>query len=144
MQVFQRLQKLNLCMSHQVTSTLITSIGSEYDKEVHQWKDAALSELESTSESEVIKLSLANAQIKATLKLQHDQLLAALYRMCTRTLVSGSSESSVCSSPDSLCSMDASVLISDDENLSPALSAHSETEMNTDMEGAIIYVLKNI
>ncbi len=41
-------------MSHQVTSSLITTIGSEYDKEVHQWKAAAVSELESTSEADVI------------------------------------------------------------------------------------------
>ncbi|SMN12584.1 hypothetical protein SPBRAN_96 [uncultured Candidatus Thioglobus sp.] len=41
-------------MSHQVTSTLVTAIGADFDEEVHKWKHDGQSELEQTSESDVI------------------------------------------------------------------------------------------
>jgi len=53
LQVFQRLQKFNICMSHQVTSILISAIGADFDAEVHKWKHDGQSELEQTSELEV-------------------------------------------------------------------------------------------
>ena len=43
-------------MSHQVTSTLITAIGSDFDFEVHQWKHDGQSELEQSCESDVCVL----------------------------------------------------------------------------------------
>lgn len=57
LQVFQRLQRLNLCMSHQLTSKLITTIGRGFDAKVYQWKHALLSEVEATTDSDVKKIS---------------------------------------------------------------------------------------
>ena len=53
LQVFQRLQKLNICMSHQVTSSLVTAVGTDFDANVYQWKLDGLYELEQAGESEV-------------------------------------------------------------------------------------------
>lgn len=36
-----------------MTSSLITTVGGDYDQQVHQWKQHIVSELESTRESEV-------------------------------------------------------------------------------------------
>lgn len=38
-QVYDRLQKLGLCLSHSATSRLITKLGLVYDCLVHEWKD---------------------------------------------------------------------------------------------------------
>ncbi|XP_065892721.1 uncharacterized protein [Dysidea avara] len=39
-QVFQRLQRLNLCLSHQVTVTLVKSLGEDFDNQVLKWRKA--------------------------------------------------------------------------------------------------------
>lgn len=49
-------------MSHQMTSSLITTVGRDYDLQVHLWKQDIVSELESTRESEV----------NATIEYRHD------------------------------------------------------------------------
>ena len=59
LQVYQRLQKLNLCMSHQMTSSLITLVGSEHDKDVQQWRNTILTELDLISEFQVWVLTIA-------------------------------------------------------------------------------------
>ena len=37
-QVFERLQKLHLCLSHKATIAYMTLLGIEHDAEVHEWK----------------------------------------------------------------------------------------------------------
>ena len=46
MKVFQRLQKLNLCVSHQVLTSIVSAAGKDFDKKVHQWRDSLLENLE--------------------------------------------------------------------------------------------------
>ena len=46
-QVFQRLQKLNLCLSHETTVKLVKMLGESFDSEVLEWRDALTSALES-------------------------------------------------------------------------------------------------
>ena len=41
-----RLQKINLSMSHNVTTDLITHIGKEHDKQVIEWRDSLIRSLE--------------------------------------------------------------------------------------------------
>ena len=48
-QVFERLQKLNICMSHQVTVSLLNTVGLGYDTRVFQWRDSLLSNLENVA-----------------------------------------------------------------------------------------------
>lgn len=38
LQVFERLQKLHLCLSHKATIAYMTSLGIGHDSEVHEWK----------------------------------------------------------------------------------------------------------
>jgi len=38
-QVFQHFQKLNFCVCHQTLIKLVNILGSDYDAEVHQWKE---------------------------------------------------------------------------------------------------------
>ena len=45
-QVFQRLQKLNICMSHQSTITLVKQLGSNHDAKVVEWRDDMLQDAE--------------------------------------------------------------------------------------------------
>lgn len=138
-QVFQRLQKLNLCMSHQVTSTLISTIGKDYDAKVHQWKQDVLVEVDSTVEAEVkaIHKCMQSSINTCMLFVQSNQLLLALYRMCGSAQEDQQSsdsdnegESSACSSPD-LVGVESS---SEDEYQSPVMS---DSDMDTDaVEGA--------
>lgn len=46
MQVFQRLQRLNICISHQVTATLVNILGSDHDAKVFQRKESLLDNLD--------------------------------------------------------------------------------------------------
>ena len=39
---FERLQKLNVCMSHQVTSEIIERLGLNHDREVVRWREEML------------------------------------------------------------------------------------------------------
>lgn len=41
MQVYDRLQKLCLCLSHSKTIQLIDQLGEDYDEVVRQWKQTA-------------------------------------------------------------------------------------------------------
>ena len=50
MQVFQRLQKLNICMSHQVTTTLVNTLGTNHDMAVLKWRDSLVESLGRSSE----------------------------------------------------------------------------------------------
>ena len=43
--VFERLQKLQLCMSHSSTIRLFDAIGKDFDSEVLQWKEVIETEL---------------------------------------------------------------------------------------------------
>ena len=40
MQVYERLQKLNICLSHQMTVKLVNILGHDFDEKVLWWKDA--------------------------------------------------------------------------------------------------------
>lgn len=51
-QVYSRLQKLNLVMSHQVTIRLVTKLGMEHDGKVKEWRDVLTSSLQ-TADTEV-------------------------------------------------------------------------------------------
>lgn len=42
-QVYRRLQKLNLVMSHQVTIRLVNELGVDHDRKVKEWRDALTS-----------------------------------------------------------------------------------------------------
>jgi len=48
MQVFQRLQKLNICVSHQTLTSIISAAGTKFDEKVMEelfaWKLAETSE----------------------------------------------------------------------------------------------------
>lgn len=48
-QVFNRLQKLNICMSHQTTIKLVDMLGSDFDSKVHQWRDSLISALDNVT-----------------------------------------------------------------------------------------------
>lgn len=51
--VFERLQKLNICVSHYTTIKLVNEIGSGHDSRVCQWRDSlckGLDILESVSD----------------------------------------------------------------------------------------------
>lgn len=47
---YQRLQKLNVCTSHQVTSGIVDRLGDKHDATLLQWRDALLTVLENTAE----------------------------------------------------------------------------------------------
>ncbi len=47
MQVYTRLQKLNLSLSRQCTLTYLDEIGKEYDRPVLEWKSSIESEMKS-------------------------------------------------------------------------------------------------
>ena len=49
-QVFQRLQRLNVCMSHQVTSGLVDALGRDHDVKALQWREKLLAELNTNRE----------------------------------------------------------------------------------------------
>lgn len=49
-QVFQRLQKVNVCLSHQATTTLVNTLGSNHDKSVLQWRDTLADTLGDSTE----------------------------------------------------------------------------------------------
>lgn len=51
-QVYQRLQKLNLTMSHPSLVRLIDKVGEDYDAKVKGWRDAIVANLAS-SQTEV-------------------------------------------------------------------------------------------
>ena len=38
--MYERLQKLNICLSHQMTVKLVNTLGNNFDKKVLQWMDA--------------------------------------------------------------------------------------------------------
>ena len=57
MQVFTRLQRLNLCVSHQATITFLTKIGESHDNEVVEWRNSLAIKLE----EEVFILIMYNA-----------------------------------------------------------------------------------
>ena len=40
LQVYERLQKVNVTMSHQVTIRLLTKLGARHDEVVKRWQDA--------------------------------------------------------------------------------------------------------
>ena len=40
MQAFQRLQKLNLCVSHQILTSIISAAGTKFDEKVCQWRNS--------------------------------------------------------------------------------------------------------
>ena len=44
-QVFERLQKLGVCMAHSTTIKLLDSIGEDFDSKVLDWKSAVETEL---------------------------------------------------------------------------------------------------
>ena len=48
-QVFQRL-RLNVCMSHQVTSGLVDALGRDHDAKALQWRKKLLAELKTKRE----------------------------------------------------------------------------------------------
>ena len=53
LKVFERLQKLNICMSYRTTIMLVNAIGSGHDTRVCQWRDSLsmyLDNLESVSD----------------------------------------------------------------------------------------------
>lgn len=39
LQVFDRLNKLNLCVSHTATVSIVTALGKDHNKEVKKWRD---------------------------------------------------------------------------------------------------------
>ncbi len=49
-QVYQRLQKVNVCMSHIVTCRLLESLGDGHDKLVLQWRDNLIESLKKAHE----------------------------------------------------------------------------------------------
>ena len=48
-QVFNRLQKLNVCMSHQTTVKLVEMLGSDFDTRVHYWRDSLINDLDNVT-----------------------------------------------------------------------------------------------
>jgi len=50
MQVFQRLQKLNLCVSHQILTSIINTAGTNFDEKVCQWRSSLHGELQKVVE----------------------------------------------------------------------------------------------
>ena len=54
LQVFQRLQKLNICMSHQASVTLVNKLGSDYDAKVIEWRESLLEGIEEVMQSNCI------------------------------------------------------------------------------------------
>ena len=44
--MFQCLQKLGVCMSHQITSSLVDSLGVKHDDVVIEWKEALQNNIE--------------------------------------------------------------------------------------------------
>ena len=49
LQVFQHLQKLNICMSHQGTTTLVNILGFDHDAKVITWGESLCEELGNTA-----------------------------------------------------------------------------------------------
>ena len=45
-QVFERLQKLNICMSYRTTIRLVNALGMDYDAVVCKWRDSLVPGLE--------------------------------------------------------------------------------------------------
>ena len=45
-QVFERLQKLNVCVCHRTTVRLVNLLGSDYDAKVYQWRELLIDDLE--------------------------------------------------------------------------------------------------
>ena len=48
-QVINRLQKLNVCMSHQTTVKLVEMLGSDFDTRVHYWRDSLINDLDNVT-----------------------------------------------------------------------------------------------
>ena len=49
-QVFQRLQRLNLCLSHQMIVTQVKLLGEDFDNQVLKWRNASAMTLEDQRE----------------------------------------------------------------------------------------------
>ena len=43
--MFQRLQKINVCISHQTLNSIISKVGLKFDRKVIQWRGLLLGEL---------------------------------------------------------------------------------------------------
>ena len=56
LQVYTRLQKLNLAMSHSSVVRLVENIGTNYDAAVKEWRDTLLASIHSRNHAEVIHL----------------------------------------------------------------------------------------